>query len=415
VRERFGVALVALAALRVAFPLAALAASGHKLPGLPRYTYGPLTGDATGYLATARELISAAGRLRGWLLPIALAVLVAGGLALRVWRRRPDRRVWAVAGFAFVVALALAAAISRSTHVPAGAVGWPLLWSLPLLPLRAANRIGPDVSFAAGLVLALAANAASVVATGYAGRYAARSAHVGLLAAALFALWPVIPAAVVGSRAWENGTWNVDTGLALYTEPVSTACVAIGLALVLGPRTPVRLALAGVAFGYGIAVRPTNVVFIAVALLVLAALRAWSEAVYVAVGALTVAPIVLAFLPKKTGYDVGQAKDRAGRPLWSSHYVVDTFTHSHVWRPAMLALLVPIAAIGLFAVRSHAVAALLAGGVVANAAIYAFFVGTADHPRYLFAGLPALLVLWSAGAAFVVARARGKKIVRTGG
>jgi hypothetical protein len=41
---------------------------------------------------------------------------------------------------------------------------------------------------------------------------------------------------------------------------------------------------------------------------------------------------------------------------------------------------------------------MLLGGVLANAFIYSFFRATWEHPRYLQAGLPALLVLWAAGA-----------------
>ncbi|MDQ3821879.1 MAG: hypothetical protein M3321_01395, partial [Actinomycetota bacterium] len=51
-------AVGALAAVRVAIPLAALAASGRALPGLPRYEYDGLTGDATGFYAATREFIA---------------------------------------------------------------------------------------------------------------------------------------------------------------------------------------------------------------------------------------------------------------------------------------------------------------------------------------------------------------------
>ena len=52
--------LAGLVAVRLAPPLLVLAASGHDLPGLPPYDYAPLNGDATGFYAEARELISAA-------------------------------------------------------------------------------------------------------------------------------------------------------------------------------------------------------------------------------------------------------------------------------------------------------------------------------------------------------------------
>ncbi|MDQ3067991.1 MAG: hypothetical protein M3R12_12715, partial [Actinomycetota bacterium] len=76
--------LAGLAAIRVAIPLVALAASGHDLPGLPPYDYEPLNGDATGFYAEARELISAAFGPAG-----AVAALVLAVGAWAVWRLRP--------------------------------------------------------------------------------------------------------------------------------------------------------------------------------------------------------------------------------------------------------------------------------------------------------------------------------------
>ena len=51
--NRWLAALVALAAVRAAIPLAALAAEGSSLPGSPRYDFVGLTGDATGCYAAA--------------------------------------------------------------------------------------------------------------------------------------------------------------------------------------------------------------------------------------------------------------------------------------------------------------------------------------------------------------------------
>src|SRR5207244_143793 len=160
-----------LVAVRVAIPLAVLAASPTRLPALPRIRFGvsggcarraePWTGDACAYYSTARALVSA------W------RSLGAAGLAL----------------------LALAVA--------------------------------------AGLALSLLANAATVVATAYAGLHASGRRSVALLAGALFALWPLLVAGIAGTRSWGNGTWEVEAGLHLYTEPLSTALVAVAVALVL--------------------------------------------------------------------------------------------------------------------------------------------------------------------------------------
>ena len=78
--------LSALVTLRVAIPLVALAASGHDLPGLPPYTYVPLNGDATGFYAESRELISVAIGPAG-----AAALLLLSAGALLAWRLRPGR------------------------------------------------------------------------------------------------------------------------------------------------------------------------------------------------------------------------------------------------------------------------------------------------------------------------------------
>ena len=111
-------------------------------------------------------------------------------------------------------------------------------------------------------------------------------------------------------------------------------------------------------------------------------------------------PIVLAFLPKKRGYDLALERDETGLPLWSNDYLVSTFTDSSVWRPLLLAVLLPLVVVGVLALRSRRVALMLLGGALANAAVYSFFRATFEHPRYLHAGLPALLVLWTAGAAW---------------
>jgi len=67
--------LAALVAVRVAIPLAALSASGSDLPGIPRYDYAPLNGDANDYYAAGRELISTLlGRLGVVAIPVAFAL-----------------------------------------------------------------------------------------------------------------------------------------------------------------------------------------------------------------------------------------------------------------------------------------------------------------------------------------------------
>ena len=399
--------LGALAAVRAAIPLAALVFGG-ALPGFPDYSYRGPRGDASGYIDTARAIISAGASFR-LLLPVLLLAAVAGLLGVRwAWRRYPRDRHWVIAAAAALAFCLAAAVILRiESQAPAGAVGWPLLLSVPLLPFRVIGWIDDEVAVGVGIAIAILANAVTVFATAFIGRRVTGSRGVGLLAASLFAFWPLLVWLLLGERTWANSAWAIEAGLELYTEPVSTACVAAGtaLALVRG-RPPWAAVAAGIVLGYAIAVRPTNLVFAAALVALFGWERDWRSVGRFVVGGLTVLPVVIAFLPKKRGYDLALARDETGLPLWSNDYLVSTFTDSSVYRPLLLALLLPLVVIGVASLRSRPIALMLLGGVVANATVYAFFRATWEHPRYLHAGLPALLVLWAAGAATAVEFAR---------
>jgi len=399
--------LGALAFVRAAIPLAALALGG-ALPGFPDYAYRGPRGDASGYIDTARAIISAGASFR-LLLPVLLLAAVAGLLGVRwAWRRYPRDRHWVIAAAAALAFCLAAAVILRiESQAPAGAVGWPLVLSVPLLPFRVIGWIDDEVAVGVGIAIAILANAVTIFATAFIGRRVTGSRGVGLLAASLYAFWPFLVWLLLGERTWANSAWAIEAGLELYTEPVSTACVASGtaLALVRG-RPPWAAVAAGIVLGYAIAVRPTNLVFAAALAVLFAWERDWRAVGRFLVGGLTVLPVVLAFLPKKRGYDLELARDETGLPLWSNDYLVSTFTDSSVYRPLLLAVLLPLIVVGVASVRSRPVAVMLLGGALANAAVYAFFRATWEHPRYLHAGLPALLVLWAAGAATAVDFAR---------
>ena len=399
--------LALLAAVRAAIPLLALGFGG-TLPGFPDYSYRGPRGDASGYIDTARAIISAGASFR-LLLPVLLLVAAAGLFGLRwAWRRYPAERHWVIAGAAALVSCLAAAVILKiESQAPAGAVGWPLVLSIPLLPFRVIGWIDDEVAVGVGVAVAILANAATIFITAFIGWRVAGSRRVGLLAASVFAFWPFLVWLLFGERTWTNSAWAIEAGLELYTEPVSTACVAAGtaLALVRG-RPPWAAVAAGITLGYAIAVRPTNLVFAAAVAILFAWERDWRSCGRFAVGGLTVLPIVIAFLPKKRGYDLALARDETGLPLWSNDYLLSTFTDSSVYRPLLLAVLLPLVLLGVASVRSRPVALMLLGGALANAAVYAFFRATFEHPRYLHAGLPALLVLWAAGAARVAELAR---------
>ena len=407
-----------LVSIRLAIPLLALAASGRDLPGLPEYTYAPLNGDAFGYYAAARETVAAAGRVP---VPVALAlalVLAAAALVLRRTWRGPRRWVGILVGGG---AVALAAALVVDQLEPPGApvIGWPLIWAVPLAPYRLLADPGPDVAFVFGFVLSLAAIAATVLATAHIGLYATGRRWIGLSAAALYAVWPFIARLAAGEQAWENGQWHVDVGLHLYTEPVSTALVAVALAIVLRPRSDLAaLVLTGHLLGLATAVKLSNAVIAAVLVATVAARTGPRTALAVAAAGALWIPVVVLYWPK--GYvDLYEGRTGPDEGTWAFGNAGDAWTESLVFTPAFTLALAVLAALGAAAVRRPLTVFPLAAAVLATAALYSVYSFTPNHPRFFYVVLPPLLVLVAAApAAFPtgglganVARRRGAMLV----
>jgi hypothetical protein len=387
-RRLWTAALALLVVVRVAIPLAALAAAGRDLPGLPPYDYRPLIGDATGFYAESRELISVSFGPAG---VAALLLLVAGAVAVRRLRRS-----WAaIPAACLAVSLAASALVLDQQTSGAAVVGWPLLWSIPLFPFRLVGLLDEDVAFAVGLVLSLAANAVTVVATAYIGLRATGSRAVGVAAAALFTVWPLLTRPLAGTSAWENGQWLVDVGLALYTEPLSTALVAAAIALLLARALdPVRLASAGALLGFATVVRPSNG-FFAVAAVGLLALRVGlRRTVPAALAGLAFAPLVAVYWPK--GYPKIE-----NRPGFSLAQADRSWVDSLLFDPRTVLILLPLALLGLVAIARWN-AALLGAVIAANVVLYTFYEHTHLHPRFLYVALPALFTLEAAGAWLVI-------------
>ena len=78
-------------------------------------------------------------------------------------------------------------------------------------------------------------------------------------------------------------------------------------------------------------------------------------------------------------------------------HVVTSWTHSSIFTPHTLAIIVPLAAIGVAAVARPWALALVLAFLLVNPIFYSFYANTAKHPRFLYASLPALFVLWAAG------------------
>ena len=209
-------ALAALVALRVMIPLAALAAAPGTIPLLPPYKYAPLGGDSWRYYQGAVNLLYAAGAvLGGWIGVAAIAMtLLFGAASLILWRA--DIRWLAILLIALAPSLVLGVLVNEMASPSAPVIGWPIAWAIPLLPLHLLHiGITPDRAFPLGLGLSLIANAVIVVATAVIGLRATGRHSVGLIAAGLYATWPIWVGLVAGGQAAQNGQWTADVGLAL--------------------------------------------------------------------------------------------------------------------------------------------------------------------------------------------------------
>jgi hypothetical protein len=386
--------LAACIAVRTAIPLAALAAEGNSLPDLPRYDYNPLPGDAYGYYATARELISAAGR---GAVPLAL-VLVVGITAVVLAARRLGTRNWVVMVLAgCVVSAATVILILRMYPAGTPAIGWSLLWAVPLAPLRVLDPgLDPDVAFGFGLALSLGAIGVTVVATAFAGLWASGRRAVGALAAGAFTLWPFVPGLVVGPRAWENGTWHVDVGLHLYTEPLSTALVVGAVALLLRQQTSdLALAIAGLSLGFATVTKLTNGVIALGLVVVVVWARGPRAAALLAGSGLVFAPVVLTYWAKgyASTYDGALS---ASNNVWSLSHVKRSWGDSLLFTPTLLVLLIPLAAVGAAVISGRARAMLLVP-IGLTVITYSCYQWTPIHPRFFYVVLPLVLVLDAAG------------------
>jgi len=401
-----------LAAIRVAIPLAAYADEGSSLPGLPAFSRpaqdGGLTGDATGFYAATREFMAAFGRMPRLVLALdallALAALVA---IVTLWRRRPSWRPWLVP--AALCAFGLVVSVDVHWMNPSGAAvfGWPLVWALPMLAYRALGfGLSKHVAWNFGFALSLLFVALTVVAVAYLGRNATGRRLLGILAAALWTVWPLLVGVIAGHGAWANGQWEVDVGLHNYAEPLSTLLVTSGAALLLAPRlTQLRLALAGCAMSAATLVKLSNALLAAAELGVVFLRGRTRETLPYLAGALSLAPLVLVYWP------LSYPKLFDNRNSWPSDpfdvaHVVTNWTHSSIFTPHTLAIVVPLAAIGVAGLLRPWQLVLVLAFLLLNPIFYSFYANTAQHPRFLYASLPELFVLWAAGLAVLVALPR---------
>jgi hypothetical protein len=324
---------------------------------------------------------------------------------VRAWRRRPDLRPWLVPLALLVVALAICVDVNWMKATGAAVFGWPLVWGVVMLPYRALGySLDESLAWDIGFALSLVWVALTVVAVAYLGRNASGRRSIGLLAAAFWTLWPLLVGVLAGHHAWANDQWNVDVGLHLYDEPLSTLLVTTGAALVLSPRlTRLRLAVAGCALSVATCVKISNALLAAAALIVVFLRGRSRDALPYLAGALAFAPVVLVYWP--LSYPTLYANPQSWpRDPFDIGHVVSSWTQSSMFTPRTLAIVLPLAIVGAFAVRRPWAVALVLAFLLINPVFYSFYANTAQHPRFLYASLPELFVLWAAGTAVLLER-----------
>jgi len=404
-------ALGLLIAVRLAIPLASYAESGSHVPGIPDFARsrrdGGLQGDATGFYAASRQFMAAWGRMpRPVLALVALAFVCAAVVLVRTWRRHSELRVWLVPAALCMFGLATCVDIHWMQKSGAAVFGWPLIWALPMLAYRTLGfGLSEHVAWDFGVALSMLFVACTVVAVAYLGRNAVGRRWAGVLAAACWTAWPLLVGVIAGHHAWTNNQWNIDVGLANYDEPLSTLLVTSGAALLLSPRlTQMRLALAGCALSVATCVKVSNGLLAAAALVIVYLRGRRDDALPYLAGALSFAPVVAVYWP--LSYPTLYGNPSAWpHDAFDIGHVMTSWTHSSVFAPHTLAIVAPLAAIGIFGVLRPWELTLVAAFLLVNPVFYSFFANTAMHPRFLYASLPELFVLWAAGAAVIARRA----------
>jgi hypothetical protein len=398
-------AVAGLAVLRVLPAVVVLGANGRSLPGFPGYGYGPPNGDTFGFYAAAREFISAWSHLSKPLLGFAVLVLLGCvTLAVSLWRRRMTCE--SVVLMSVAVGLFVTLGVREMGFTGAGAVGWPILWAIPLFPLRAAGALGYHGAYYIGAAVALACNVVTVFATALIARRVVPG-RFALVAPALLVVWPFLMRLVEGTGNVVYGSWLDDVGPLLYAEPLSTALVTVALALAILRRgNPSAAALAGALLGLSVAVRVSNATIAVVVFVLIAFNATWRAIVAFALAGVGTVSIAAEFWSRGYGSFKNHATDQAPDGLFSLRYLVRSWRDSSVFDWKMILILLPLAIIGVFALRHRVYdGLLLAGVVIVTAAFYSAYYITALHPRFLFVALPPLFVLEAAGVARLAAGA----------
>jgi hypothetical protein len=164
-----------------------------------------------------------------------------------------------------------------------------------------------------------------------------------------------------------------------------------------------RVALAGCALSAATLVKLSSALLAAATLAVVFLRGRRRDALPYLAGALALAPLVAVYWPISYPKLFNNPQSWPRDPFDAGH-IVSSWTHSSIFMPHALAIVIPLAAIGVAGVVRPWALALVLAFLLINPIFYSFYANTALHPRFLYASLPELFVLWAAGIA-VVARA----------
>jgi hypothetical protein len=165
----------------------------------------------------------------------------------------------------------------------------------------------------------------------------------------------------------------------------------------LAPRlTQLRLALAGCALSAATLVKLSNGLLAAAALAIVLLRGRTRDALPYLAGALSLAPLLAVYWPLSYPKLFDNPHSWPRDPFDAAH-VVSSWTHSSIFDPRTLAIVAPLAIVGVLAVRRPWGLALVVAFLLLNPLFYSFYANTAQHPRFLYASLPELFVLWAGG------------------
>ena len=381
-----------LALLRILPAIVVLAANGRSLPTIPGSRYGPPTGDTYGFYAAAREFVSAWAHVSRPLLALSVLALVAAlVIARRLWRQGSGGP--AVALLSVAIGLFTAVGVRAMVPTGAGAVGWPIVWSIPMFPLRAAGLLSYHVAYYVGIAILLAANVVTVIATALIARRFARP-RIALLAPALLVLWPFLMRFVEGTGNIVYGSWLVDSG----RRSLLRAAVDGARGGRARPDRPARRRRARDRRSRRVDRLRDRGPHLQHHHRRCARLERPAARAIGVPPSCTASPcaglgaIAAAFWSLGYATFSGGKSEQAPAGLFSWHYLLRSWRDSGVFDWKMLLLLLPLPLVGAWALRRDTPTwSRSPGRWWSRPAFYSAYYITALHPRFLFVALPAAL------------------------